>query len=859
MKNHTKYTISRSAIGLIAFVYGFVSLTWGARLAEFKIVDEGFLMVHLIDGEVFSTDDDEGPCGHKTICDDSSNDIVVSYGNPVNIENAVNTASWVLKSDNDPNYPATGSNVSAVFRKSKMNGMAIRAWSTSTNDYTYEHTMEHTFYLQLPNPLQQDSEYTLEIAPTIESDTLTSSFTFNLFDSPSEAVHVNLCGYSSEQGVKAADLYLWMGDGGARDYSSFEGRKVYLKNLNTEKIYEVGTVEFWKENARETHNYWMTQSDVWNADFDGLYPSGKYRLGIEGVGSSEDFLISPTAYSEPYRISVLGYYFMRIGEEYIGSGPVPRLPLYIPEVSPANTLAYITDIAPGHPDWSETFWDQEQQFDPYIVAGSPTNPNAFGGHSDALDWDRHLGHVSIIWDMLLPYILTDGKLHDDGVGITESGNGIPDIIDEARNEVDFWLNLRHESGYSHGLSNPTNDNVLYQAGNTPIAAWANAANCAILAEAYRIAGDNTLMIQYTAEAEEAYNDANALPDPMLDTTQDVGNTALRGRDFKMMAAAYLYNVTGNTDYEDVVNAESVVNSPTSEIFTINSFNQLWATAAYLKTPQTVNYPGLQNNMKDSIIYRAKAKEANYSQTRPSRRGTDNTNGYWRTAQFVHRTIVAHSVVTEAEDRSLFLNALILEADWGLGRNPGNMIQMTTASTSLAHIRSPQNIYTSGGNDGVPGMHPGHTPYLNTDDWDSNMIMGSPSWMSSKSYPSFDQWPAADSYFNTRHVWAHSEFTPQQTMRGKMALYGYLYGLEKSLASISEAILPHIKSVHSSDDLLKINALTFSGLNYSMEVSNDMKSWSDEKTDIDGGDDLHEFTTALSTEQASKFVRLKAEP
>jgi len=26
------------------------------------------------------------------------------------------------------------------------------------------------------------------------------------------------------------------------------------------------------------------------------------------------------------------------------------------------------------------------------------------------------------------------------------------------------------------------------------------------------------------------------------------------------------------------------------------------------------------------------------------------------------------------------------------------------------------------------------------------------------------------------VWAHSEFTPQQTMRGKTALYGYLYGI-----------------------------------------------------------------------------------
>jgi uncharacterized repeat protein (TIGR02543 family) len=38
---------------------------------------------------------------------------------------------------------------------------------------------------------------------------------------------------------------------------------------------------------------------------------------------------------------------------------------------------------------------------------------------------------------------------------------------------------------------------------------------------------------------------------------------------------------------------------------------------------------------------------------------------------------------------------------------------------------------------------------------------------------------AEGYFNSRSVYAHSEFTTQQTMRGKMALYGYLCGLYKA--------------------------------------------------------------------------------
>lgn len=57
--------------------------------------------------------------------------------------------------------------------------------------------------------------------------------------------------------------------------------------------------------------------------------------------------------------------------------------------------------------------------------------------------------------MLLPYFLSNGRLNDDNLQIGESGNGIPDIMDEARNEVDFWLSLRDGEAYCHGLTNPS--------------------------------------------------------------------------------------------------------------------------------------------------------------------------------------------------------------------------------------------------------------------------------------------------------------------------------------------------------------------------------------------------------------------
>jgi hypothetical protein len=379
--------------------------------------------------------------------------------------------------------------------------------------------------------------------------------------------------------------------------------------------------------------------------------------------------------------------------------------------------------------------------------------------------------------MLLPFYLTGGTLLDDNCNIRESGNGIPDLLDEARNEVDFWLALRDGEGYSHGLTNPNNKNELYQAGTTTIAAWTNAVNAATLAYCFQLIRRNDLEKKYSDSAVAAFNYALRQPDQMLDKGQDMGTGVVRGQDLMMTAAAFLYNLTGEKNYEDIFYKNCDVKNDTAVIVDSKK-NQLWGIAAYLSTKRTVHYPALYENIRKSIIYQAHRQEADFILTRPSKRGTDNSWGYNHTMQNMHRTVIAHAVTKDKKEKAFFLKALISEADWGLGRNPLNIIQMTTATTPLEHKRSVENIYTSGRNDGTPGMHPGHTPYLNLDNWAPNMIMGRPGWMAQQSYPAdVKLWPMGEIYFNTRYVWAHSEFTPQQTMRGKMALYGYLYAID----------------------------------------------------------------------------------
>jgi len=736
-----------------------------AKVLSVGALDKDYLVVQISDGDVAH----EVP-GEK----------VTRYTPELSTTAAVAASSWTLKSADDANYGSAGKNPTSCARKKKLSGQAQKDWVSS--DYAYEYTYQHWIYLKLPTSLQQGVAYTLEIAAAINADVTTQPFTFDIYNSRSDAVHVNLVGYAPDAPHKAADLYSWLGDGGARDYKAVVGNKVYLYDVVAKKPVEVGQVALWKPSGSDVGGYNLTRSSVWTADFSSFATPGTYRLVVDGVGCSQDFQIAAGIYGDPFRVSIRGFFYMRMGQDNAKSlSPPPRTPLYIPAKDPTTTKVYITTMQLFDAKWgsfsSGDVWDRPDDWASFRKSGNPTNENAWGGHADAADKDRHLGHISIIYDMLLPYILTKGAVSDDSAGIAESGNGIPDLLDEARFEVDYWLRLRDGKEFSHGLTNPNSKDEFFQAGTTPVAAWANAANAAMLADAFRIAGNTMLADQYKASAIEAYGVASAAADPMLDKTMDAGGATFRGRDLKMTAAAYLYNVTGDPTYEAAVNAESVCTTATAEIAN-SKRNQLWGTAGYLMTPQPVHFQSLWDNMKASVISQAKTVETNNMDTRPSRRSTNDSDGYFWTIQNVQHTLIAHALTSDAAEKALFRKALALEADWGLGRNPANLIEMGTSTTPLESKGGVKQMYTAGREDGVQGTTPGQTPYCNLDDWDTSMTMGSPSKLYKDAYPADfkNTWPIGDACFETPWVWAHSEFTPQQTMRGKTALYGYLYGI-----------------------------------------------------------------------------------
>ena len=770
------------------------------KVMGLHVIDKNFLMVHFRDGEVHYRDNGTGPSAYLGHSFSEGDDTLLVFGERLKTAEAQKAGLWRISSTDDKTFaPSQPQN---VWRKSK----------PMNTDHTLTSENDHWLFLQLPQAMRQGCTYTVTIPQGIGTDQETLSIRYDIWNTQSEAVHVNIIGYSPAEQSHAADLYQWLGDGGQRDYSSWEGRKVWLYNVSTKKKQSAGVVRFWKHAAdaeQEAGKKNLVGTDVWNIDFRGSQP-GRYRLVVEDVGCSMDFDIAADVYYQPFRYSVRGYYYMRLGEpkdpEHVW--PVPRQPQFIPETDPKGFTIYKTDFHPFMKEWRDLrtdVWD-EPHFKPVMASrfwqhrlpGNPVALDVKGGHSDAFDWDRHLAHVSNIYDMLLPYILSGGRLADDNLGIRESGNGIPDIIDEARNEVDFFLSIRDGEGYSQGVTNPSADwSVMYQAGCTTMAAWGNAANCAILAEAFRLIENGKFNIDnsidslkryYTAEAIKAFRYAAKQEWSQLDDLQDIGSMQMRGRDFRQMAAAFLYNLTGDTEWENIFAEESMIKDAKSLIFSktdhgffgvgvmhkenerIVPFCQIWAAAAYLTCPQPRHHADLYENLKASVNAQAEIYNISNMEKRPSRRSANDSR--WQVSQNLQLVMLAHYIADKTRKKQLE-HVMFTEASWSLGRNPGNVVEMT--GLGERHIT---DCYTTGRNDGAPESHPGQTPFNGTETWSPGHNGGDARVFLKYCYPNWNDggWPRQESYFNQRYFWVNGEFTPRETMRGKMALLGYLYAI-----------------------------------------------------------------------------------
>ena len=200
------------------------------------------------------------------------------------------------------------------------------------------------------------------------------------------------------------------------------------------------------------------------------------------------------------------------------------------------------------------------------------------------------------------------------------------------------------------------------------------------------------------------------------------------------------------------------------------FCQYWAAAAYLTCPHPRHYGELYQNLKACVKAQAEAYNYGHVANRPSRRAANDSR--WQTSQNLQLVILAHYIGDKARRQQLE-HIMYTEAGWAMGRNPGNIVEMT--GLGERHIT---DVYTTGRNDGTPESHPGQTPFNGTETWSPGHNGGDARILLNQMYPSWTDggWPRQESYFNQRYFWVNGEFTPRETMRGKMALLAYLYAI-----------------------------------------------------------------------------------
>ena len=200
-----------------------------------------------------------------------------------------------------------------------------------------------------------------------------------------------------------------------------------------------------------------------------------------------------------------------------------------------------------------------------------TEKDLRGGWFDAGDYNKYVNFtVSPLSDLLFAY-RQNPLIWPDDWNIPESGNGIPDLLDEVKWELDWLLRMQNANGsvlskmgvnQYQGASPPSAETaqVFYGAESTT-ATLSAAGNFAQAVRAYQSVGMAAYANTLSNAAVAAYNWAVANPSVLFTNTgfasanPEVGTSYPYTYDrdnLRLRAAVFLYDLTGQAAYRTFV-------------------------------------------------------------------------------------------------------------------------------------------------------------------------------------------------------------------------------------------------------------------------------------------------------------------
>ncbi|MCK5135448.1 MAG: carbohydrate-binding protein [Bacteroidales bacterium] len=718
---------------------------------------------------------------------------------PINEVLAKSIATYTITSTDDPGYSTVRNPVSIGY-KAKIEGSLMSYW----------------IYLELPDELTENKTYTVYWGGLAANRT-SETFTFNTKNIRSESIHINQVGYAPNSGMKHAYIYQWMGTGGGVDFSSCEGNSFYLlRNSDSSVVYSSADYgesvqlrsKIQLENTNSSRIGWHG-CDVWECDFSDIgntvyVAPGEYRIAVEGIGCSFPFRIDKEVYTDLAYLLTRGLFHQR-------SGPARKIE-HTPFVKPIDhtpgvnnfkvtysTHLYVGDDATNFEQLPATATEWVWPDNPHPHMNDEPDGWGWGGYFDAADCDKRRKHLRVSRDLLLVYEMNPTKFKDEELNIPESGNGYPDILDEAKWGIDFYRRLKGPTGgicgglETTGYYHPSweDNHMWYAYGEEAITSWKYSGLAAHLAYCLEVSGAEQAVINdWIQEAEEAYSWAG---------TESPGNQGKEYIEQKYYAAACLYRITGDHTYIDDFNE------------CISWYNDLQTNGGsfvYCLTPYdrwdnfTIEDKNLQNSLKSSIESAACLNGLNQASERALRYINRSNPGISWGGYYPH--VMLQMVFHHISDNDEVLDYLFTTADLYLGVNNDQQVSVSGAESVNAERTCRDLLNLDSPYDGVSGWIPGIPPFKHA------TSVYHPGYFIEPANPL--DWPLMEQCNDIRYYIEAGEYTVYETISPMASLFSYLKALSSGKQMVVQIDSPGKDTVliPGSDVIVKVSASVSEG-------------------------------------------------
>jgi hypothetical protein len=432
--------------------------------------------------------------------------------------------------------------------------------------------IKHTWvYLQLPSPLKAGCTYVVHedalswqglaiatgepIAENVNRTPDVSGVWQGDRQHHSQSIKINQVGYKPSA-QKRGYLSQFAGYADATrhtpvdvDFSAFGAFEIL--DDTTGKTMWTGTVSS-ASNKRDP----LSQSRVWTLDFSAFETPGRYRLHVPGVGVSYPFHIADDVFNHAFGVLMRGVYHQRCG-----------VALERPWTRHTHPVCHYDD---GRVPSFDAYQKPSLDFIPQQEGA--TFPCA-RGHHDAGDYGKYTVNGALFaYSILQAFEVYPEQLLYDHSPVPEAGNGIPDLLEEVKWELDWLQGMQDpEDGAVHIIVKP-DPTMSYEDGvsglpsgrfDKPRTLWwkdihATAAFAAIMARAARTPGLQqhwpTESRQYLSQARKAWafcmtrTQADGAPQPRVGG-HHYGNF-LEAKDEYAWMAVELWLTTGEKEYHD---------------------------------------------------------------------------------------------------------------------------------------------------------------------------------------------------------------------------------------------------------------------------------------------------------------------